>query len=138
MSVTLFSHKNKLDWVGVRPAVYGEQVIVSGSAINQISLLYTVPAGKTLLLFNNWHKRYSSAVGAQNGSLSIWTAVPALVYTLSQDTQNIAGAVNVISTARSIPIEIPEGYLIRLIETTAAGSSWAGIEGILINPLENS
>jgi len=45
-----YREKNKVLWRGVRPAHNGDQVHKEATATNGTSLIYTVPAGKTLYL----------------------------------------------------------------------------------------
>jgi len=68
MASTVFSEHNQIKWVGVRPAIDGEQIQISNSATNAIVTLYTVPASKALLLI----EAHVMAVNAVTGNAYIF------------------------------------------------------------------
>lgn len=135
MAYTLFAEKNRVNWVGVRPGVYGEQVCGGGNISNAILTLYTVPAGKTLLLFGCFLSARNTAGATAEGILFIANAASVLQYYLAQiDFAALIGTNNVARDL-TMPIEVPAGWLIRLQSTTVACVSWGNYNGILVDPL---
>lgn len=135
MAFSLFAEHNKTAWIGIRPAVVGEPVSVDGlqSGAGTV-VLYTVPAGKTLLLFNDWAITEASSAAGLDHTLGVYNAVPALTYRLFHFV-NLGATFSVSKAhARFVPLEIPEGFSIRIVVVAAAGML-AGIEGLLIDPL---
>jgi hypothetical protein len=138
MANTLFAEKNRVNWIGVRPGVYGEQILKHAENVVVDTILYTVPAGKTLLMFGCWiQPQFSTAAGAV--SLLIRDLLDATVY-IAIRAVSISGVGDIQASVRdfTIPIEIAAGFDI-FIDITAAGCpSSVGIEGLLIIPSENT
>jgi len=134
MAYTLFAEKNRVAWVGVRPGVYGDQVTVDGvqNAVGT-TILYTVPAGKTLLMFDSWSTIGMGVAAGQDIFFGIYNAVPALVYRFSRSVNT--GAAQILSHAQSrfVPIEIAEGFSIRAV-VIVSGIILCGFFGILVDP----
>ena len=57
-----FSETNQANWIGVKPAIIGEQLIDIAIGHNAITNFYTVPANKQLLLFN-WNSSFRNESG---------------------------------------------------------------------------
>ena len=138
MANTLFSEKNKAAWIGVRPGVYGEQIAVNGEAVNQTVVLYTVPAGKTLLVFNTRLSVTGAAGGGGNAALKHSSGVPADIYSLHHCNVVAPGNPVAQTLARFVPYEIPAGHLVRLTSSNANTGALAGFEGLLVTPAENT
>jgi hypothetical protein len=137
MAYTLFAEKNRVAWSGVRPGVYGEQVTID-SALSAVgsTTLYTVPAGKTLLLFNSWWAVEAGAAAGIDITYGVYDAVPALIYRLCRFFNAGGSVASALAAARWIPLEMPAGYSLRM-SLAVGGSIAGGFEGILVDPLEN-
>jgi len=136
MANTVFSEKNKVHWLGVRPGVYGEQIIESGLASNGTTVLYTVPVGKILLL--TYLSLGTSGDGAGDSYLAIYDAVPALVEKLMDNNMSTAHLTVSQAAGLYFPIEVSAGYSIRLVSTVAAVAARGTFAGLLVNPTENA
>jgi len=135
MANTIFAEKNKIAWVGIRPGVYGEQVLGYGTANNGTTIIYTVPAGKTLLLFDTFVQYYSGTTPGGTVTLRIRNAADATVYNIYYVVVPLNGRQGTACNSRWIPIEVPENYDIVLVSSGAAAYASCHIEGILIDPL---
>lgn len=137
MAYTIYKEPNRAAWIGVRPGVQGEQIVIDATVTNGTGVLYTVGVGKTLLLFRNWCSMVGGAAAAALCYYGVYDATPALVYKLfaSYVWAPHAGADQ--DVARYVPLELSAGYNIRLTSPSAAEIVRAGIEGILVDPLEN-
>lgn len=135
MAMTLFAEKNRVNWMGVRPGVYGAKIAKDGSQLGIGSTtLYTVPADCTLLLFNSWSVSLMTSTAGLDHVMAIFNAVPAVEYLLLH-TLNLAATLTIaISQARTIPYELPEGYSVRL-NVLGGAAILGGFEGILVDPL---
>jgi hypothetical protein len=135
MAMTLFAEKNRVNWMGVRPGVYGEKIAKDGTQLGVGStILYTVPADRTLLLFNSWSVSLMTSTVGLDHVMAIFNAVPAVEYRLFHSSNLAATATIAISQARTIPYELPEGYSVQII--VAGGAAMlGGFEGILVDPL---
>ena len=137
MANTLFAEKNKVAWIGVRPGVYGEAINAYQRANNSTVVLYTVPAGKTLLLFHTALEVYLSAAPAADGDLIWQNAVPAMAYMLHSLSNGTTGTGINVASDRAIPLEIPAGHRVVVVSPTAGSYCRGHIEGLLVNPAEN-
>jgi hypothetical protein len=137
MAMTVWKEKNRIHWLGIRPAIIGEQLLAYVNIVTVDTTVYTVPANKTLLLFNDW-LMVSGAVAAGSANLIIRNAAAATVYVLGIAT-NQTNIGNTLPTTRSrfIPIEIQEGFDIRIDVLGGSSVISCGIEGILIDPEAN-
>jgi len=133
MAKTVYAEQNQARWQGIRPGIVGDPINRSVVATDVLTILYTVPANKILLLFNSWFfARFSTA--AVNASLAIRDDGDALVYTLASVRATVAdyplpfGAV-----ARYIPIEVIAAYDVYVFEDADGSMMSAGIEGVLID-----
>lgn len=137
MANTLFAEHNRVATVGVRPGVSGEQVVKDIEGVAASTLVYTVPAGKTLLLFVSWmHCLNITAAG--RAELIVRNAAAARQYSIG----NAGGQTNVglnqySCTSRWIPLEIPAGYDIYISFLAGTPGISVGIEGVLVKPGEN-
>lgn len=52
MSKSAFAEHNRINWRGIRPAHYGEQIIEHDSVENGTKTLYSIPSDYTLLVSN--------------------------------------------------------------------------------------
>lgn len=138
MANTIFSENNRAAWIGVRPGVYGEQILKYAEGVAVDTVLYTVPAGKTLLMFGCWIcPQYSTAAGS--GSILIRNAADVTVYIpVRAVVSSASGALSASVRDLSIPIEIAAGFDV-VIDISAAGAPVSGgFEGLLVDPLENA
>lgn len=51
MAAMKFRESNQVKWIGTRPGHNGVQVVGEGTATDETTLMYTVPAGKILFLY---------------------------------------------------------------------------------------
>ena len=128
---TVHREPNMVKWIGVRPGHNGEQVWESGELLALgNTLLYTVAAGKLLLLFDVNLSIQTSAASVEGGLL-VYDAVPAIVdYFLHFRVPPNFSVTD--STAFWVPYEIPATYTVRLI-ASAAGYVYGGFHGVLID-----
>jgi len=118
MALMSFREENHVKRVGVRPAHDGVQVWEYNEVTNGWVNIYIVPAGQTFYL--TWYSFEIITLAAGSALLTISTAVPVSVIFLAGCIV-VAGA-NTPNTVCSLafPIEVPEGYRIRL-NSAAAG-----------------
>jgi len=136
MANSLFAEHNRAAWVGVRPGVFGEQVIAYAEIIAVDTVLYTVPAGKTLFLFDWWLSVVGLTAAALWG-LKVYTGGAALSSVLGVITQFTAVGGGAVTGANyTVPAEIPEAYTIRAIRSAAGVTISCGIKGLLVDNLE--
>jgi len=64
MALMNFREPNQVKWVGVRPAHNGEQINIGNFVVNGAVTLYTVPAGKILLLIEISASKWTNYVGS--------------------------------------------------------------------------
>ncbi len=135
MAASLFAEHNKAAWAGVRPAVNGTPIFLSGNANNSNLPLYTVPAGKTLLVFNNWfHLDIRAGVGLF-GHFSVYTGGGLLVYSLDYVASGVGTGFPMGHQARFVPLEVPAAYTLNLVSPAANVTCYGGFEGLLVDPL---
>ncbi len=138
MANTLFAEKNRAAWLGVRPGVYGEQLVKDIEAVAIDTVVYTVPVGKMLLMFVSWIHCFNSTA-AGRAELIVRNDLGARQYSIGNaGNQSNIGSSQYSSTARYLPLEIPAGYDIQINIVAGTPGISAGIEGLLINPLENT
>jgi hypothetical protein len=131
MAYSAFAEHNRAAWVGVRPGVYGEQIIRSAATIlAEIVVLYTVPALSTFLLFGT-ALHVHCGVAATVGSLFVTNAADVTQYTIAYDSFSNAGDDGSTVRDRYIPLEIPAGFKVKVQQTVAGSSTFAEIEGLL-------
>lgn len=116
--------------VGVLPGVSGTFIAVSSGTAGGTATLYTVPADKTLLIYNTYCNLYATVSG--HGKMSIYDATPVEVYEIHGGdiiggTTSTAG-----SLARFLALEVPEDYSIRVVGS-ANVNVYGGFEGILMS-----
>ena len=108
MAIMKFREKNRVKWMGVRPAHDGEQVTPAGSANNATVIVYTVPAGKTLYITHYAVQCTPNLAGS--GYFAIRNELDVLTYRF-QYLENIVGAPSLIESCSFVyPVEVPAGY----------------------------
>jgi len=137
MSYTLFAEHNVLQWQGVRPAINGTQIGVHGHAQNATTVLYTVPASRTLFVFNTWHHAIMWAMAGLELTFGVYNETPALVYPFFYSPNAGIGCVSDGNLARWVPYQVPPLYSIRCVGVGTLGHIAAGFEGVLVTPEEN-
>ena len=105
---TSWREPNAARWVGVRPGHDGTQVVKSASCGGvATAILYTVTAGKVLLLFNFT----LSCDGATGGNAGMFVRDDGDVFQYNLYWIDRINAIpTVCSMAMWMPIEIPAGY----------------------------
>jgi hypothetical protein len=137
MAMTTYKEKNRVHWIGVRPAIIGEQISLYGSATNGTTLIYTVPADKMLLLFNDWAGGYWPAAAGGSFSFFVRNAADVEVFRILSGGLTIAGTLTRDRLARYIPFEVQEGFDVCISSDNPNCQAYAGFEGILIDPEAN-
>ena len=127
---TVHREPNQVKWIGVRPGHNGDQVLENDTAINVLKTIYTVPADKLLFLFAYDIGVYSGA--AATAYFYIYDDTPAIFKSLAVRPVTANTAVS-SSQGLWVPIEIPEGYSLRLITSVAGCAIYVSIHGILID-----
>jgi hypothetical protein len=133
MSLTVASpisvYQNQARYFGVLPGANGQQIAEYDTQVNAgNTILYTVPTGYKLLLFNDWISGYFAT--SSWGFLEIWTDAPALAYRFAGVLSSpYAG---VCAHSRFLPIHVEGDYTVRITSQAAALTVWGGFEGILI------
>ncbi len=133
MAATVYAEHNQVKWVGVRPGVEGEQIVKSGEQANGTNVLYTVPAGKVLLIFQTYVTGIATAASGGRAQLRHTTDVPATIYMFGNVLTNADNGGTSIVLARFVPYECLAGTLISLYSSVAAIIAGGGFEGILID-----
>lgn len=129
MALTSHREQNRERWVGVRPAHDGEQVMKYTGATNNTVIIYTVPAGKTLLLWDWVHDTFTN--GAAIGQIAARDDADVAFAYISTHSFGAAGT-KIGSLAYSVPIELYAGYDVVIISNIAGCTSRGMIHGILI------
>jgi hypothetical protein len=138
MANTLFAEKNRASWLGIRAGVYGEQITLSGQVVGVgTAIIYTVPVGKTLLLFGDWTIGQAGSVAGTDIYMAIYNAVPAIIYYLYRIANPGTTFGYSKSVSRFVPLELTAGFSVR-IGVVVNGTVSGGIEGLVIDPLENT
>ncbi len=127
---TSWREPNMARWVGIRPGHGGVQVSGASSKANGYETLYTVGAGKILLIFSWYLSSASSAAGGS--SFYIRDGAAAEVHRLCRHGFLAAGVLS-NSGERFIPYEVPAGYTLDLYTSAATISAYGGFDGILID-----
>lgn len=127
MALMDFREPNQVKWVGMRPGHNGTQVALTGMANNNTVVVYTVPAGQTLYLCTVTLTSNFGAAGS--GWAWLETAGAVFVYGFS-GVLNTAGSGALGSTAQFWPpMEVPTGYVIKVISGAAGLLIYASIYG---------
>ena len=130
MAQTKHREPNRARWVGVRPAHDGEQIAESAAATNvQTTIIYTVPAGYILLLFQ-WSLDCAGAA-TNTSSFLVRNASDVIQYNL-WTAYFVAAGRAALSSGLFVPIEITAGFDVVVSNTVAASYTRAFIHGLLI------
>lgn len=127
MSEMEFREPNEVLWRGVRPAHKGTQVAKEATANNATETLHTVTAGKTLYLTHWVHTVRSNITGL--GMLFVTDDLDVARYYISQIRSQADVAAYAPVGSLYIPIEIPEGYKIKVSSSAAGCVIFAFIHG---------
>lgn len=131
MAATKFRESNMVKWVGVRPAHNGEQALAWKSVTNATGIVYTVPAGKLLLLTYAMLQCNGDAAGS--GELYIRDLGDVLVWTILRvRCKTSVGAYPCVCSPFVYPIEIPAGYDVAVI----SGASGLDVCGAIAGWIE--
>ena len=113
-----YSEKNQIKWLGLRPCMVGDLLIIDGNHSNGYKALYTVPSDKKLLIMNGVYNFKSS--GNSAGFVEIADGVPVrrgCLYSFSIAVANTGSAV----VPYFFPIELPEDWIIGLNVSNTLG-----------------
>ena len=115
MSLMKFREPNRVRWQGSRPAHDGTQIIGYNFATNDNAAVYTALAGETAFVH---YMDLTWTAGANPGKarLQVWNAVPAVVSTI-MDNQVLATSVGGKVVSLTYPLELIEGWSIRVVST---------------------
>jgi len=136
MAYTLYAEHNRVSVFGVRPGITGEQIRLDGiQVLAGTTVVYTVPAGKTLCVFNDWWVCEMGSVVGLDHAWGVFDALGVLVYRLAHMvnlgvTFSLGG-----SHDRFVPLEIGAGFSLKIV-VVAGGTMSAGFEGLLVTPGE--
>jgi len=130
MSLSLFAEHNKINWVGVRPGHYGEQILKSIFTENSEDTLYTVPSGSTFFLTGYSFTVRAGAAGTFK--IIIYNDTPAVEAHLKYSY--IAGN-DIVSGENALyhPIELLEDWKINISSGIANLELQACIWGFLVD-----
>jgi len=112
MALMSFREKNRVKWMGVRPAHDGVQVLKRAAAINSATIIHTVSAGKTLYLC---YCGMQVLVVADGGAyVAVYDDTPAYFFPVHRSVV-VAGS-GPISVGASFwpPIELLAGYSVQV------------------------
>ena len=113
-----YSEKNQIKWLGLRPCMVGDLLIIDGNKSNGYKTLYTVPSDKKLLIMNGVYNFRST--GNSSGFVEIADAGPVrrgFLYSFANSIANTGSAV----VPYFFPIELPEDWIIRLNVSNTLG-----------------
>ena len=127
MALMKFREPNQVKWQGVRPGHNGTQVLADGQCDNSTIILYTVPAGK-VFYWCGWNMIAYGPAAAGDSYLYIYTAVPAIWRRIQRFFYAITDS-RALSKSYWPPLEIPEGYSIRLVSTVVGHALQGSIHG---------
>lgn len=119
-----FREQNQVKWVGTRPGHNGVQVLERNTANNGTTVIYTVPAGKTLYLVN-WTLAFFAGGVTGDARMCIWDTTPAIWKFLAFMTVAVNDADN-MELSTPFPVEVPAQYTIR-VSNFAAGHWTTGL-----------
>lgn len=128
--MTYHREPNMVQWVGVRPAHNGVQVLVRESVAAGSATIYTVAAGYVLLLYDA--VLWSAAQVTGLGYLTVWNATPALVCALCGLRSQLNTSLPGHSFHTALPIELVEGWSVRVTSTGVAHTVYGEIHGVLV------
>ena len=128
----VWNENNQVKWVGIRPGYHGEQLTAYDGVVNGTVTIYTVPAGKILLLFTDEFSGQRGAAGNSNCDMLLYDATPAIVHRISRLHFRAEEGL-VTSKSRFVPLICLAGYSIRIFSDSASTSVAGEIEGILID-----
>ena len=131
MSLVRFGEQNRSRWIGVRPGYEGEQVKGAGSVVNTTGTVYTVPAGKVLLLF--WAALNLTVAGVGRGRFYHASGGATVGDFLYLHVLTAVGAVHPAIITFPVPYEIPPGDTLVIASSTATLTARGSFGGILIN-----
>lgn len=109
MSLAQFAEHNRVNWVGVRPGHYGEQIIKSAYTDNSEDTIYEVPDGYTFFL--NGYQYIIRRGSAGTIYVNIYDEQPTLIAELLH-LPMIANSVLSGGVGLYFPIELNEGWKI--------------------------
>jgi len=131
MASALFREPNRARWLGVRPGHDGSQIVKWDDAVNiETAVLYTVPANRVLLIFE-WFVNMRGA--ATNVSIfyirdvldAMWLRLSYHYFVAVADLSGGCGLY--------VPIEVPEGYDVCVLNTVASSYTYAQFHGMLVD-----
>jgi len=128
-----WNEENQVKWVGIRPGYHGDQVTAYNSVAAGTAIVYTVPAGKTLLIFNTSMSVSRNAVGVSPAYFILRDSGDVLVHEIYKIYVNGVGSVISVSTARYSPLIAPADYDITIQSGIAADNVAGSFEGILVD-----
>jgi len=138
VSFSIFKESNRVRWSGIRPGVYGEQTLIFADDIVATALVYTVPVGKVLLLFNDYFS-VRSVAAASTARVYVRDETTAVRGLIAAGSVHAGASEFVTSThARFVPLELIGGWDIRIVYTLGNAEVWFSAEGLLIDPAENT
>ena len=112
-----YAESNRCRWVGVRPAHGGTQVMTYCGVNNSTGIVYTVPAGKTFYLC--WANIVVPTVTTGHGELYIRNLADVFVFELASVNVFTAAAAYSGPFIGNPPLEVPEGYDVCILSSTA-------------------
>ena len=115
-----FREPNQVKWVGARPGHNGTQVLAGvRTAVLNWTILYTVPAGKTLFLTHTFLS--SSNAISSTILMAVYDTTPVLwQYLLGNYSQTNTSTPPTIANYWP-PIEIPTGYTVQIYQVIDCG-----------------
>ena len=129
-----WNEANQVKWVGVRPGYYGQQILISESRVNTVKqLMYTVPAGKVLLIFHTSVTLSINGVGAFESWIWIEDDGAATYHYVGYVKGCGATANNNSVSDRFSPLIVPAGYTLNLSCIGPTNYATCDIEGILVD-----
>lgn len=121
---------NRIDVGNIKPPFDGAQILVYDSAVNSTVVLYTVPSGKVFLVYAIIAAfKNNSGTAASPGYLEIVTDTGLKVLNIGAVTMNDNNG-NIATFQPTIPIQISEGYKVRLHSNSATRTVYGSLFGI--------
>lgn len=122
-----YKETNQVKWLGVRPAHYGDQIIIDQSVVNGSVIVHTVTAGKVFYL-ENFLMRFWSANAGNNALVGVRNVADVHQYVICQMKLGAGIGDNVGMSFRS-PIEIPAGYDVYLTVSGVGSDGLCSVSG---------
>ena len=128
-----WNEDNQVKYVGIRPGYTGLNLTAHGIVIGAALIIYTVPANKTLLIFNSYFSADTDAVATNYTYMSLNDDAPAEVHRIHQLVLTGAGNNGSQSLARLVPLIATAGYEIAITSLVGGTRTMGGIEGALVD-----